>query len=671
MHASTWRAGRRLLIVTIGVVMLLALGAPPSFAQTAGPNISESALYEVDAEAGVIHVEREFRFDRAGSLGSFRVPVDASSENVTVKSDNRTTALSVSGEAGFTYVTLPSSTTNGLALLTYDIVGNPNRSESPARVNPALSAWEITVLGSPGNSSVEVHVPKPYRPEWAGTNSVAYHDKSDHVEITISRINNPTDFVLAVAARDDRKLAVREFDIDGHFVRLHYWPGDEEWADFVEDNARLALPVLQERIDRPWPEVDTLDIIESPRPYLIGYGGWYAINLGEIEVGELLLTSTLIHELSHAWFNDSLFQERFITEGLADTFARQAALALLETDLSPEVREAMEETLEEPEEPDLDSTAARALLDWSTSSFGSFEAERYGYGTSFYVVNELYEEIGQEAFADMLVAADLDYTAYPASDPTEVVYVAANWKRFFDLADRIGGSDRVDDLFRTYVLRDEDTELFEARAAAIEAYEDFADRSKPYEVPINVRDALNAWAFEAALIRIENAEAALADLLALDARAAASNFTLPVDLTGEYHAGDFDQIAPTLETYTRALDRLDQIEPLRDRPLSWLETTGLGDGDTNYFFDLAWARINSDNPEGAMEAADMAVEQYAGLRSDGLRIVGVRVLVAVVLIVLFAFAVRVGIGIARRRSTPTLRLDALSGDADDEIDRVA
>ncbi|NNC42167.1 MAG: hypothetical protein HKO03_02865 [Acidimicrobiia bacterium] len=656
----------------MGVVILLALGASPSSAQTSAPSISEDAVYEVDAETGVIQVERAFRVDRASGVGSIQVPVDASSENVTVQGGNRTVSLSVAGGEDYAYVTIPASVLTGAdAVLRYDIVGNPNRSKSPGRVNPALSAWEITVVGSPGKSNVEILVPRPYRPEWAGTNSVAYIDKSDRVEIKVSRINNPTDFVLAVAARDDRKLDVREFNIDGNFVRLHFWPGDDEWADFVEDNARLALPVLRERIGRPWPEVDTLDIIESPRPYLIGYGGWYAINLGEIEVGELLLTSTLIHELTHAWFNDSLFQERFITEGLADTFARQAALSLLEGDIAPEVREAMEETLEVPEQPDLDSTVARPLLDWSSSAFGSFDIERYGYQTSFYVVNELYEEIGPDAFAEMLVAADLDYTAYPASDPTETVFVAANWRRFFDLAERIGGSEQAEDLFRSYVLREEDAALLDERSAAIEAYEAFVLRSRPYDVPINVRDALNAWAFDAALERIDEADAALSDLLALDARAAASDFDLPIDLTQEYYAGDFDRIAPTLEVYSRALDRLDEVAPLRERSLSWLETAGLGDTDINYYFDLATARINSGNPLGAIEAADQAVEQFSGLGAAGLRKIGLRAVIGAVLLALAGFAIRLGIALARRRSSPTLRLDALEGGDDESIDRVA
>ena len=157
----------------------------------------------------------------------------------------------------------------------------------------------------------------------------------------------------------------------------------------------------------------------------------------------------------------------------------------------------------------------------------------------------LYEEIGPEAFADILIAADLNYTAYAGPDPTEEVFVTENWQRFFDLVTRIGGSERADELFRTYAIKDEDAALLDARAEAIEVYERFVEDSLPYAAPITIRDAMNAWAFDAALERMDEAEAAIADLKALDARAAESDFVLPIDLTPAFYAGDFDEIEPS------------------------------------------------------------------------------------------------------------------------------
>lgn len=669
---ARWRAV--MALVVLGLLLLLAA---PAAAQDAGLNISDEGKYVVDVETGVIHVERVFVFSHSGSSGfyeSISVPVDASAENVFVEVNNQDLSRGLVKRGGDWVVDVPigiGPDARKTVVLTYDIVGNPNRSqEGPARVNPALTAWQITVIGDPGKSSVKVTVPKPYRPEWAGSN-VGIKDRNDAYQLEVVRINNPDDFILAIAARDDRRLAVREFNVDGNFVRLHYWPGDEEWADFVEDNAKLALPILKDRIGRPWPEIDTLDVIESPRPYLMGYGGWYAINLGEIEVGELLLTNTLIHEFTHAWFNDTLFPERFITEGLADTFARQAALTLLETDLPEDVRRAMEETLEEPEEPDLNSLAARALLDWSSSSFGSFETEYYGYSTSFYVVNEIYNEIGAEAFAEVLVAADLDYTAYPGSDATEKVFVAENWQRFFDLVTRIGGSQQADELFRTYVLNGDLAQLLDEREAAIVEYEAFVAGAQPYAAPITVRDAMGAWAFDAAIERMRESEAAIADLQALDARAAESNFILPVDLTPDFEAGDFDEIAPTLAIYTEALDRVEEVEPMRNRTLSWLEELGLGETDTDHFFDLAAARLAAGNPEGAIEAADQAVSQFGGLRNAGIRLLAIWIVAGVVGLMVLGVALKQLIT-SRRKSSLATRLEALGGTEEQDLDdRVA
>ncbi len=56
-------------------------------------------------------------------------------------------------------------------------------------------------------------------------------------------------------------------------------------------------------------------------PLLEGYAGFYDPETDEITISEDLDDLTIIHEASHAWFNRSLFTERWITEGLADEYA--------------------------------------------------------------------------------------------------------------------------------------------------------------------------------------------------------------------------------------------------------------------------------------------------------------------------------------------------------------
>ena len=47
-----------------------------------------------------------------------------------------------------------------------------------------------------------------------------------------------------------------------------------------------------------------------------------------IEVGEDLDSHTMLHELSHAWFNHSAIAERWLSEGLADEIGARAVAAL-------------------------------------------------------------------------------------------------------------------------------------------------------------------------------------------------------------------------------------------------------------------------------------------------------------------------------------------------------
>lgn len=52
-----------------------------------------------------------------------------------------------------------------------------------------------------------------------------------------------------------------------------------------------------------------MEIIETSTPHLYGYGGWYPSGANVIEMGDALDLRFLLHELSHAWFNEGMSQE--------------------------------------------------------------------------------------------------------------------------------------------------------------------------------------------------------------------------------------------------------------------------------------------------------------------------------------------------------------------------
>ena len=58
-----------------------------------------------------------------------------------------------------------------------------------------------------------------------------------------------------------------------------------------------------------------------------GYAGLFDSSDDEITISEDLEEQVIVHEAAHAWFDGSLFQERWIGEGLADEYAARILAA--------------------------------------------------------------------------------------------------------------------------------------------------------------------------------------------------------------------------------------------------------------------------------------------------------------------------------------------------------
>ena len=99
------------------------------------------------------------------------------------------------------------------------------------------------------------------------------------------------------------------------------WPEDEQWDDTVRDTLRTSMPELRELIGLDWPVAHDLNVRERFTPSLEGYAGLFFNDSQRIDVSEDLEPVVIVHEASHAWFNDSLFVERWIYEGLAEEYA--------------------------------------------------------------------------------------------------------------------------------------------------------------------------------------------------------------------------------------------------------------------------------------------------------------------------------------------------------------
>ena len=228
------------------------------------------------------------------------------------------------------------------------------------------------------------------------------------------------------------------------------------WLDEVQSTLEDGLPALIDAVGLDWPVEGDLIIRESVAPNRFGYAGWYFTDDDEIEMGEELDPIVILHEASHAWFNDDLFQERWLGEGLASATAGHVARTELDEQELPRVIRNGDK-------------GAIALNSWSDGQ-NSEERELFAYNASWWIMFKLIDEVGIDAFNDVIVAADADLYAYRgAPEPETAVEGPDDWRRFLDLVQELSGSELAPELFDEYVVNTLDAKRLEARAAARDA----------------------------------------------------------------------------------------------------------------------------------------------------------------------------------------------------------
>jgi len=108
-------------------------------------------------------------------------------------------------------------------------------------------------------------------------------------------------------------------------VTLHPIEGDPgDWGGTVTEDITSGVPELEELVGLPWPDWKPLDVVEVADDELDGYAGMYLESLHAIQVPRHTDQATMLHEMGHAWFNDSVFSDPWVSEGLAELFSYES-----------------------------------------------------------------------------------------------------------------------------------------------------------------------------------------------------------------------------------------------------------------------------------------------------------------------------------------------------------
>ncbi len=496
--------------------------------------------------------------------------------------------------------------------LSYSLPSGEVRDElSYVRVNPAYAVFEAWGYGDENRVDVRVEIPETFSVDVEG--SVHESWVEDGVRIyEATDIADPSEFFLFIIARNDDALEQRTVELeDQRQARVLSWPGDTEWADFVESQLTVGLPILEEMVGLEFPD-DDLEIVESIDPWLLGYAGWYIQEEQRIEASEELDPNLILHEISHAWFTYELFDGRWITEGLANEFSSQAA-------------KAGGETLLNPDRPATSGPGAVDLNRWTNAySFGdqAFEREDFGYNASWYVMRQLSDEIGIEGLARVIWAADQNLLAYVGeADAEPAEQFIDDWRRFLDLAEEAGGSEEATALFANYVLTSSQAAEVELRDAARAEYQDLVSLGGEWAAPLVVREAMGGWRFDEAGVEIRSASALLDRRDALVQTLQPLNLTFSDEIEIAYQEvaepKSFSAVWNLLGDHQAAAESLVLAEAATASERSVLEQIGLWGTDLSTQYADSRLAFEQGDTSGAMDLAEGVVAGFDAAGSAG------------------------------------------------------
>ena len=295
----------------------------------------------------------------------------------------------------------------------------PSRRPAPCAPSPG-SAWSRT---GPPSGSVTVRVPKRFAMTTSGAKLKASVSGTDRV-FASGPIAATADWQAcftgtnAGAYRTERLAGP-----GGATIRLRSWPEDNAWADGVRDDVAAGVPLLERLTGVAPATTGPIDIRET------GSGGRHSgtfdgttntITLGE-DFGEPALVQ---HELAHAWFNLSVFDEPWLAEGYAEWAGRAVAGA------------------EPCGEPD-DSAGPIDLASWGQVSASSTDAERAAAVTQYlaacHVVTAVAAAAGEERMTTATIAllSRRDPYAIDGGGSGTRAAKVAGWREWLDAIDEL------------------------------------------------------------------------------------------------------------------------------------------------------------------------------------------------------------------------------------------
>jgi hypothetical protein len=493
-----------------------------------------------------------------------------------------------------------------------DIGGAPDRD---LRVGSNIVAFSVLAFGSPREpgSGVTVVLPAGFRASVQGSKMVTTTGTDGKVVLSAANLPDPFDFFAYLAA--DRPGTFGEHHLKAIVAGkpaplwIRSWEDDPEWGTRMSDLMTRGLPVLQQMIGLPYGVGGTL-IVEEAAPTLLGdYAGTYTQVTGTILVRYDADAYIGLHEAAHIWFNETLFDERWINEGWAEFYGVEAAKAIGEPGTAFSLTD--------------DLLAARIPLnDWGVPAGGVNDSEDFGYAASYQVAGLIVARTDLEGLRAVwrgVANGEMSYQPLhtTAAPDQRVDSHLARWEQVLDLLDERTGKS-FDDIWTEWIVDPAQVPLMEARASARDGYAALLTRAANWNLPVDLRYAMSSWNFGEAEADIRVAGDVLDARKEIGADSANLGLTPPSALKRAFEGNG--GLGGAQEEATMELQVLAGIaaatKRLDDDP-SLFEAIGLLGANPSATLESARTAFEADHLDAATKATAQAVATRQGAEAGG------------------------------------------------------
>ncbi len=531
-------AARSLILVALAAAGWLA-GAPPAAAASqSGLMYVSAATWTADPIAGRIHVGLAIKATsrtadtpiRHYFFTGLRLQLPPSSVDFQATEGDQPlpTAVESDGPSGVSlFVGFGRRLYSGQKIsldLHFDIVDGGGSTSRDLRVGGSLFSFPVSAFGSPGvqGSSVSVVFPGEFTVKEEFGDLVRTVDTASQIVYTSEPLEDSTAFdawFTAVKPVPPEGFLERQIWIGPLDVTLRYWADDPGWADQVERVLDAGYPTLRGLIGLGDPTETALVVEEASTLSARGLGGEYNATNGTAQVSYFADPFMILHEMAHLWFNDDLSRDRWIDEGFASYYSEQTILRLGFPDRAPHLTERL-------------LKSKTPLNDWVTTGPEITRTDEYLYAGALRAAGDIAAIAGQDGLRQVWYDVMSGRAAYQPSHGSSAQRGAVggiDWRGLLDYLEQSTGRSYAP-IWRTWVVGGSDVSLLEERDRARSAYRTTIVAAGDWELPAEIRDALEGWRFAEAQALLNESGTILLERDRIAALAGIEGTTAPATL---------------------------------------------------------------------------------------------------------------------------------------------